>query len=224
MNDLFEDKVNQRTQELNRARGKIKQRTEELHHAVYFHALSGLPSRAALLESLQVVCAGTGAAAKTSDQTNFVVLVINLIRFSLINNSLGHTLGDKALVAIAERFQSVLREGDELYQIGGDEFCVLAHHLDTEADIAAYAETILGSLSRAIKIEGLEIFVHARMGFVVGDPTYDNTVDVLRDADTAMQRVKSDGAEGYHIFRADLRAAAIRRLELENALNYALHR
>jgi diguanylate cyclase (GGDEF)-like protein len=224
MNDLLEEKVNQRTQELHQALGKIKQRTEELHHAVYFHALSGLPSRAALLESLQVVCAGAAPVAKTSDQTNFVVLVINLIRFSLINNSLGHTLGDKALVAIAERFQSVLREGDGLYQIGGDEFCVLAHHLDTEADIAAYAETILGSLNRAINVEGLEIFVHARMGVVVGDPTYDNAVDVLRDADTAMQRVKSDGAEGYHIFRADLRAAAIRRLELENALNYALHR
>jgi diguanylate cyclase (GGDEF)-like protein len=153
-----------------------------------------------------------------------VVLVVNLIRFSLINNSLGHELGDKALVAIAQRFQSVLHPGDVLYQIGGDEFCFLTYQLTSEAEINAYAEKILDTLTPAITVEGYDIFVHARMGIVMGNHTYKGAVEVLRDADTAMQQIKAKGVDGYYLFRSDLHDAAIRRLELENDLNHALKR
>lgn len=219
MNEALESQVQRRTKELKQALEKIQQRTLDLHRAVYLHSLTGLPSRTSLMETLQVTC----QKIKTPAQP-FVVLVVNLIRFSLINNSLGHELGDKALIAIAQRFQAVLQGQDVLYQIGGDEFCFLAYGLTSEATINAYAETILDSLTPAINVEGYEIFVHARMGIVVGDHTYHSAVEVLRDADTAMQQVKADGTEGYSLFKADLHAAALQRLELENALNHALKR
>jgi diguanylate cyclase (GGDEF)-like protein len=219
MNEALELRVNKRTQELKQALQQIRQRTEELHRAVYLHALTGLPSRASLLETLQEAC-----QKNIKGNRPFVVLVVNLIRFSLINNSLGHELGDKALVAIAQRFQSVLHPGDVLYQIGGDEFCFLTYQLTSEAEINAYAEKILDTLTPAITVEGYDIFVHARMGIVMGNHTYKGAVEVLRDADTAMQQIKAKGVDGYYLFRSDLHDAAIRRLELENDLNHALKR
>jgi diguanylate cyclase (GGDEF)-like protein len=219
MNEALELRVNKRTQELKQALQQIRQRTEELHRAVYLHALTGLPSRASLLETLQEAC-----QKNIKENRPFVVLVVNLIRFSLINNSLGHELGDKALVAIAQRFQSVLHPGDVLYQIGGDEFCFLTYQLTSEAEINAYAEKILDTLTPAITVEGYDIFVHARMGIVMGNHTYKGAVEVLRDADTAMQQIKAKGVDGYYLFRSDLHDAAIRRLELENDLNHALKR
>jgi diguanylate cyclase (GGDEF)-like protein len=219
MNEALELRVNKRTQELKQALQQIRQRTEELHRAVYLHALTGLPSRASLLETIQEAC-----QKNIKGNRPFVVLVVNLIRFSLINNSLGHELGDKALGAIAQRFQSVLHPGDVLYQIGGDEFCFLTYQLTSEAKINAYAEKILDTLTPAITVEGYDIFVHARMGIVMGNHTYKGAVEVLRDADTAMQQIKAKGVDGYYLFRSDLHDAAIRRLELENDLNHALKR
>lgn len=217
VNEKLESKVNQRTAELNHALDKIQQRTQELHRAVYLDSRTGLPSRASLMETLKSLC-----SEEKEKHRPFALLVLNFIRFSLINNSLGHAVGDQVLQEIAKRFESVLHEGDTLYQIGGDEFCFLAHHIETEQDIQAYAEVILQTLASAIHIEGYEIFVHARMGIVLGSRLHRTAVEILRDADTALHEAKADGTEGYYLFQADLHDAAVKRLDLENALNRAL--
>lgn len=217
VNEQLESKVNQRTAELNHALEKIQQRTQELHRAVYLDSRTGLPSRASLMETLQSLC-----SREKGKHQPFALLVLNFIRFSLINNSLGHAVGDKVLQEIAKRFESVLHEGDTLYQIGGDEFCFLAHNLKTEQAIQAYAEVILQTLTSAIHVEGYEIFVHVRMGVVFGSQLHRTAVEILRDADTALHEAKASGAEGYYLFQPDLHDAAVKRLDLENALNRAL--
>jgi diguanylate cyclase len=150
------------------------------------------------------------------------MIMLNFVRFSLINNSLGHELGDKVLTEIAQRFQSLLQEHDVLYQTGGNEFCFLTFQSKTEAEIAAYAERISTSLSNSVKVDGYEIFVHACMGIVTGSQNSQTAIEILRDGDTALQRAKAEGTEGYYIFQSDFHEAAIRRLDLENALNYAI--
>jgi diguanylate cyclase len=217
INELLEQKVLTRTVELEQALKKIQQRTQELHRAVYTHALTGLPSRASLIESLQGLCDNF-----VGKQKPFTMIMLNFVRFSLINNSLGHELGDKVLTEIAQRFQSLLQEHDVLYQTGGNEFCFLTFQSKTEAEIAAYAERISTSLSNSVKVDGYEIFVHACMGIVTGSQNSQTAIEILRDGDTALQRAKAEGTEGYYIFQSDFHEAAIRRLDLENALNYAI--
>jgi diguanylate cyclase (GGDEF)-like protein len=217
INELLEQKVLTRTVELEKALKKIQQRTQELHRAVYTHALTGLPSRASLIESLQALCDQFVGKKKP-----FALIMLDFVRFSLINNSLGHALGDQALTEVARRLQTILRQGDVLYQTGGDEFCFLTFQLKTEAEAAEYAEQILASLSNSIKVGGHEIFVHACMGIVTDSQHSQTPIEILRDGDTALQRAKAEGTEGYYIFQSDLHEAAIHKLDLENALNHAI--
>jgi len=217
LNEKLELKVKQRTEELHQALKKVQQRSRALHRAVYLDALTGLPSRASLMEALQAQC-----RQAANQRQPFALLVLNLIRFSLINNSLGHALGDKVLMEIARRLQAILHTGDELYQIGGDEFCFVAYGLNTEAAVQTYADKILQTLTAAIHLESYEIFVHARMGIVMGSSSYQTAIEILRDADTALHQAKAERTEGYSVFQQDLHTAAMHRLDLENALNRAL--
>ena len=217
INDLLEQKVERRTVELNQALDEVRSRTQDLHLALYTHALTGLPSRVSLMETLQSLCDNPA-----TEQAPFVLLLMNLARFSLINNSLGHAIGDKILVEVGKRLQNLLVNQDVLYQVGGDEFCVLSFAPQTEDEIVDYVNTIKDSLAQVVHVDGYEIFVHACVGVVQGGKHYTTATEVLRDADTALQKVKAEAIDGYYIFRSDFHEAALRRLDLESALNQAL--
>ncbi|MGF1458655.1 MAG: EAL domain-containing protein [Leptolyngbyaceae cyanobacterium] len=217
INDVLEEKVEQRTIALNKALAEVKFRTQALHRALYTHALTGLPSRTSLMETLQSLC------QKSADnQPPFVFVMLNLFRFSLINNSLGHAIGDRVLVEVAKRLQSNLYERDVLYQIGGDEFGLLSFAPQSDREIIEYVETLFASLSKGIRVDSYEVFVHARIGVVKGGPHYQTATEIFRDADTALQKAKGEAIDGYYLFQTDFHDAAIRRLDLESALNRAI--
>lgn len=217
VNDLLEQKVHKRTIELNKALEELKLRTQALHRALYTHALTGLPSRTSLMETLQALC-----DKHPDKKTPFILVMLNLVRFSLVNNSLGHAIGDKVLIQVAERLKRVLYTNDILYQVGGDEFCFLSFYPQSESEIVDYVENIRNSLTKGIQVDGYEIFVHARIGVVKAEHHYKTAIEILRDGDIALQKVKAEAIDGYHIFEADFHDAAVRRLDLESALNRAL--
>lgn len=219
INDLLEQNVAQRTIELNQALDEVRARTQDLHRALYTHALTGLPSRASLMETLQSLC-----NKPVTEQAPFVLLLMDLARFSLINNSLGHAIGDKVLLEVGKRLQTLLTDQDVLYQVGGDEFCVLSFAPQTENEIVDYVNAISDCLAQVIHVDGYEIFVHACVGIVQGGLHYTTATEILRDADTALQKVKAESVDGHYIFRSDFHEAALRRLDLESALNQALEK
>jgi diguanylate cyclase (GGDEF)-like protein len=219
INDLLEQKVAQRTIELNKALEEVRSRTQALHRALYTHALTGLPSRVSLMETLQSLC--DRPAAK---QIPFTLLLLNLVRFSLVNNSLGHAIGDQVLVEVGKRFQTLLGSKDVLYQVGGDEFCFLCFQRQDKDEILNYVQAISQTLARSIHVSGYEIFVHACIGIVEGGSQYTTATEILRDGDTALQKAKAEAIDGYYIFRQDFHEAALSRLDLESALNQALER
>ncbi|RZM77902.1 two-component system response regulator [Leptolyngbya iicbica] len=219
INDLLEQKVAQRTIELNQALNEVKSRTQALHRALYTHALTGLPSRASLIATLQALCDKPAA-----EKRPFVLMLMNLVRFSLINNSLGHEIGDQVLKEIGQRLNQLVATQDVLYQVGGDEFCILSFAPQTEDEILKYANTISETLGQVVHVDGYEIVVHACVGIVQGDDHYATSTEILRDADTALQKAKAEVIDGHYIFRADFHEAAMRRLDLESALNQALEK
>ncbi len=152
------------------------------------------------------------------------MLFIDLDGFKLVNDSLGHIVGDRFLVAIAQRLQSQLRPGDSLARLGGDEFAVLAENFATPEDVCAVAERLQAALADPFRIAEHELFGSASIGIVVGGAQYRAVDAVLRDADIAMYRAKAAGRGGYEMFDPDMHAAALARLTQETELRRAVER
>jgi diguanylate cyclase (GGDEF)-like protein len=146
------------------------------------------------------------------------------MQFSLINNSFGHAIGDKILIAIAERFTTLLPAGDSLYRMEGDKFCFLLHGHITEAQAVSFAEQILQTFSEPFVVEEYEIFANARLGITIAGNHYFQAVELIRDVDTALQKARSNGIAGYYLFQRSLHDLAFQRLRLENDLRLALVR
>ena len=182
--------------------------------------LTDLPNRRLFSELLQ----RSMARAARAVEPRYAVLFIDLDGFKLVNDSLGHIIGDRFLVAIAERLQSQLRPGDSLARLGGDEFAVLAENFSTPEDVCAIAERLLGALAEPFRIADHELFGSASVGIVVGGAQYRAVDAVLRDADIAMYRAKSSGRGGYEMFDPDMHATALARLTQETELRRAVER
>jgi diguanylate cyclase (GGDEF)-like protein len=152
------------------------------------------------------------------------VLFVDLDRFKLINDSLGHQVGDRFLVAIGKRIYQHLRPGDSLARLGGDEFAVLLEGIrDTQA-ATTIADRLQASLLEPFVIDGHEIYASASIGIAFGDSRYRDSDDLLRDADIAMYRAKALGRSQCQAFDPSMHAQAIRRLTLETELRRALER
>jgi diguanylate cyclase (GGDEF)-like protein len=196
-----------------------KKAEEQLRHRAAHDALTGLPNRAALLERLE----RSIARCRYNPDYRFAVLLLDLDRFKLINDSLGHPSGDQLLVALARRLVDCLRPGDLVAHAGGDEFTLLVDHIDAPLDATYVAARIQKSLAEPFGLGGHEVFVTASMGIALSGG-YDRPEDLLRDADTAMYRAKSRGSGGYELFDRDVQAQALARLQLETDLRRAVDR
>ena len=155
------------------------------------------------------------------------VLFLDLDHFKLINDSLGHDAGDELLRAVAPRLRAHLRPGDTVARFGGDEFGILVEHLADEDEAVAIAERIAAAFAEPFAIGGVEHFVSASVGIAVARPSTREPVDaelLIRDADAAMYRAKERGRARCELFDAEMRARALRRLELERELRQALER
>jgi diguanylate cyclase (GGDEF)-like protein/PAS domain S-box-containing protein len=191
---------------------------EQLRHAALHDTLTGLPNRALFTELLSQVL---DRSRRHAEQL-FAVLFIDVDRFKIVNDSLGHLTGDNLLVSVSRRVEVCLRGGDVLARMGGDEFTILATDLSDAAQASLVALRVQEALRRPFLINGHEIFVSASIGIALGHGGYTRPEDVMRDADTAMYRAKSLGRARYEVFDLSMHARAVDRLSLENDLRRAL--
>ncbi len=186
--------------------------------------LTGLPNRALLLDRLATALS---RASRHEDSPAVAVLLLDLDRFKVVNDSLGHALGDQLLVAFASRLAGILPRGETLARLGGDEFAVLVDEPTAAVGAAALAQSIQAELALPFDLAGEEVFVTTSIGVVVASNTggaLPAADDMLRDADTAMHRAKSLGRNRFQVFSPSLREAAMTQLRLETDLRRALER
>jgi diguanylate cyclase (GGDEF)-like protein len=206
----------------------VQERTNDLAHAAMHDKLTGLPNRALLRDRLTQAI----ERRKRNPDFNFALLFLDFDRFKLVNDSLGHTVGDKLLVAIADRLSKSLRSTDSVgrpdsslpARLGGDEFVILAEDLTSERDAATLAERLLAVLAQPYELNGHSIVSTASIGITTSALGYDNSDDVVRDADTAMYHAKANGKARYVMFNRQMHEEIRRRLELETDLRLAIER
>jgi len=153
----------------------------------------------------------------------FAVLYLDLDRFKVVNDSLGHLVGDQLLIVASRRLESCLRADDALARLGGDEFAILLNQLDAPEQAKAIAFRIQEALSAPFSMDGREVFTTVSIGIAFGIADYESPDDIMRDADTAMYHAKSRGKARHELFDADMHARAQTRLELENDLRRAIN-
>jgi diguanylate cyclase (GGDEF)-like protein len=191
---------------------------EQLAHDALHDALTGLPNRTLLMKRLDQVI--QRSQANSSHQ--FAVLFIDLDRFKIINDSLGHMVGDQFLVTITHRLQHCLRSRDMVARLGGDEFTVLIENMRESAEATQVAERILAALCKPFSLQGHMLFPSASIGIVIGSSSYQNATDLLRDADLAMYKAKGTGRACYAMFTTDLHTRTFKALQIESDLRQAL--
>ena len=197
-----------------------KRAEEKLIHIAFHDSLTGLPNRALFTDHLKLAV----AASKRTPAALFAVLFLDLDRFKVINDSLGHPVGDELLVSIARRLEHGLRAGDTVARLGGDEFAILLNNLDQPGDALRVAERVQEQLAEPLEIGGHEVFTTASIGIALSTTGYTNEEDVLRDADTVMYRAKAQGAARYEVFDQVMHARVCALLKLENDLRRAIER
>jgi diguanylate cyclase (GGDEF)-like protein/PAS domain S-box-containing protein len=193
---------------------------QQLHHDAFHDALTGLPNRALFMDHLKLAI----ARSRRNMSSRFAVLYLDLDRFKVINDSLGHTIGDQLLVGIADRLKYNLRPGDTVARLGGDEFTILIEDIADESESVQVAERIQKELSVPFTLSGREVFTTVSMGIAPSATGYERAEDILRDADTAMYRAKSLGKARYEIFDKAMHARAINLLQMETDMRRALER
>ena len=191
--------------------------------------MTGLPNRLLFLDRLARVI----ARQKRHPNTLFAVLFVDLDGFKLVNDSLGHAVGDRFLGQVANRLEASLRQTDTIARVddgftiarlGGDEFAIILNDLTDPQDANVVAERLLNELSRPFLIDEKELFSSMSIGIALSSLGYENPEDYLRDADTAMYRAKAHGKGRYEIFDSNMRELITQRLEIENDLRRALER
>jgi diguanylate cyclase (GGDEF)-like protein/PAS domain S-box-containing protein len=198
---------------------KRKEAEEQIKNLAYHDALTGLPNRLLFNDRLSV------AVAQAHRQGyRLAIFFLDVDRFKVINDSLGHSLGDRLLQGVARRLQASVREGDTVARLGGDEFILLLPALNRTEDVAKVAEKILDSLKLPFRLEGRELYVTASMGISLYPDDGGDAETLIKNADTAMYRAKEQGRDNYQLYTPAMNATAVERLALENSLRKALAR
>ena len=188
-----------------------------LQHDANHDVLTGLPNRAVFMRHVD------SELIRTRDsQGSYAVMVIDLDNFKLVNDSLGHLVGDQLLIEFSQRLKGCLRPQDLLARFGGDEFTVLLSGVGRIEEVETVAGRIHKALERAFNLEGRELYAGASIGVVIGDRNYDNAEAALRDADTALYSAKRAGKAQHVIFNQRMHDEAVGRLRMETELHQAL--
>jgi len=191
--------------------------------------LTGLPNRLLFIDRLGRLI----KHAKRRKDILFAVLFLDLDGFKMINDSMGHLIGDQLLLGVANRLEKCLRSTDTVARLGesftvarlgGDEFTVLLDDLKDPSDAKSAADRLMKALAPPFILGGKEVFTSVSIGIALSNSAYDEPEDMLRDADTAMYRAKSLGKARFEVFDADMRASVMARLQLETDLRGALER
>jgi diguanylate cyclase (GGDEF)-like protein len=221
LNQSLEAMVANRTKDLSSALVKLKEKEKELAYKAYYDELTSLPNRYWFMHFLNRFLDQKRKESGTLTHQHSV-LFIDLDRFKVVNDSLGHLVGDELLKLVANRLHSCLPKHSSIARLGGDEFVILVTQFQDEQAVITLAETIILELQFPFKFLHYEVFIGASVGIVFSSPEHQTAMQILRDADVALYQAKAAGRGGYVILNEDLRNQALERLSLENDLRKAL--
>ena len=193
---------------------------ERLRTVGFRDPLTGLRNRTDFLE---VLGRRLEEYKRRSTGERFAVLFLDLDRFKVINDSLGHLVGDELLIAVSRRLESCLRQHDALGRLGGDEFAILLTTVNDESQANAIALRIQDALRAPLSVGGRDVYTSASIGIAFGHRDYTRPHEIMRDADTAMYHAKANGKARHELFDADMHARARDRHDLENDLRHAIN-
>ncbi len=196
------------------------QAEQQLRHRAYHDELTGLPNRSLFVDRLEQCL----RFDERHPEMRCAVFYLDLDRFKTINDSLGHTLGDQLLLEVSERIRSCLRPEDTVARMSGDEFTVLVEDATEAADVMRVAERLHAALQPPVMLGSREVFVSTSIGIAVAGRDSRDAYELLRDADTAMYRAKSQGAAQTALFDEHMHLRAVAQLTLESELRRALER
>ncbi len=223
----LERRVAERTTELATANRDLREQIEvrerierRLKHENLHDALTGLPNRNYLLTRLS-----RALNAYERDPTAlFAVLFLDLDRFKVINDSVGHLVGDELLKEVGSRIASCLEPLDLVARLGGDEFAIVLNNIKAADDASQFAQRIIEALNAPLRLGAKEVFTSVSIGIALAASRYNQAEELLRDADVAMYRAKAEGRHRYALFDETLHQEAIQLLELESDLRRAITR
>ncbi len=222
----LEHRVAVRTHELGAANSELLAQIAErvraehqLIHQATHDSLTGLPNRPQLLARLSAAI----ERARAGDGRGFSVLFLDLDRFKLVNDSIGHAAGDELLVEVARRITATVRQTDVVSRLGGDEFAILIEYSDGLDSARELAQRILTCLGLPVLVSGRELFPSASLGIADWHPRYMHGEELLRDADAAMYRAKAQGRDRLAVFDEQMRDEAMESLDVEADLRRAIN-
>jgi diguanylate cyclase (GGDEF)-like protein/PAS domain S-box-containing protein len=194
-----------------------KRAEDQIKELAYHDALTGLPNRLLFNDRLSVAVAQAHRSA-----SRLAILFLDLDRFKVINDSLGHSLGDRLLQQVSERLQAGVRQGDTVARLGGDEFILLLPGIARAEDAAKVAEKILDTLKFPLRLQDRELFVTASIGISLYPEDGYDVESLIKNADTAMYRAKESGRDNFQLYTHAMNETAVERLGLESSLRKAL--
>jgi diguanylate cyclase (GGDEF)-like protein len=198
-----------------------KKAEEKLMHDAFHDALTGLPNRALFMDRLQHAITTSQRRAGTP---YYAVLFCDIDRFKVINDSLGHPIGDQLLLIVGRKLIDCVRPGDTVARLGGDEFAILLENIGELAHAVDVAERVKRILSTPITVKGNDIFTSLSIGIAMGTERYERPEQALRDADIAMYEAKGRGNASYEVFDTKMHANILDRMQLETDLRGAVDR
>src|SRR5829696_1483844 len=212
--------LNRYLSEQERISRELEESREHFRAAALHDALTGLPNRTLLMNHLKLAV----EHAKRRPDYRFAALFLDLDRFKVINDSLGHLAGDQLLVQLARRLEECIRGTDTVARLGGDEFAILLSDIEGYADAARVAERIQEELARPFHLGGHEVYTSASIGITLSETGYQEPEAILRDADTVMYRAKANGKARHELFDEAMHARAVALLRTETDLRRAVER
>ena len=190
-----------------------------MRHLAHHDALTDLPNRALLNDRI-----AQAVSLAERNRTRVAVMFLDLDRFKTVNDSLGHSVGDKLLREVSGRLKSCMRASDTVSRLGGDEFVILMPNVTDPEDVAVTAQKVLDAVARPYNIDGHELVSTPSVGISVYPGDGADVDTLLRNADAAMYHAKETGRNNYQFFTQDMNARALERLSLERSLRRALER
>ncbi len=219
-NVQLEQRVEERTRELSQQIRQREQAQLQLKHQVMHDPLTGLPNRGSLRDRLDRVL----ALLQREPERRCALLYIDVDRFKVVNDSLGHLAGDAFLQEIARRLQRCVRDPDLVARLSGDEFAILLEDIEVPSGVVPVAQRVLEAIGQVLMVAGKELQPSASIGIAIGDTRYHSADEVLRDADIALYRAKALGRRRFELFDETLAKNMVDVLTLEGELRHALQR
>jgi diguanylate cyclase (GGDEF)-like protein len=197
----------------------LRESKERFRHSAFHDPLTDLPNRSYFSQEVKFMLEKT----KIMYGFNFAILFLDMNRFKNVNDSLGHSMGDRLIINVAKRLKTILRKGDMVSRFSGDEFAILLNNVKDNEEVCRYAEMIQKRIATPFTINGKQIFTSVSIGIVVGNSNYEDSQDLLRDADIAMYKAKEKG-DPFMLFDPTMHSQTVKLLQLETDLRYAIAR